>query len=269
MSLSLVPAISSEQAQDLASKFLALGQNAPEETEPMGCGEPGCISGWVIVDGKGAKRCKCIVNKWKQDKLSVIPTVHASAILSQMKPAADRFKDQPSGHYLTQLQAKYLDIVRKNPDDNYIIYGPTGSGKSAIGYALYRRAVCLERPAHAFEISDYLANVRTEEFGNGLILHVSAKLDLDMLRQSKTRYFVFIDEITRLGTKVTDFAVDRIEELIRAVKEWNHQLVVTSIINPDDIAALWATENPRSAVSAVRRMLEAGVGHETRELSFF
>lgn len=252
------PSFSVEAAAQLKARCLDLAERAGDDGPHVQCVICG-DTGWEIVAGRGAKPCVCAERKRLLAKLAAIPTGHQHVQWSTLAPDTERFKDMPNGWRLIEMQKRHIAQIKGQPDRSYFLWGGTGLGKSAFGYALYRYALSRKMPAYAFTLSDYLADMREVEFSLGIKVHISDRFDLSVLIQKIRRVFVFIDEVSSPDTRPSAFAAESLRKLIDAVINWGpqggHQLVVTSNYNADDLAAFWSQESA-AGFAAVRRMLE-------------
>ena len=255
------PIFTPEKAEELLAKCRALEARAEDEKPPAMCAICGDTK-WEHVEGNGVRRCECYWRELALKKLAAIPTGHQHVQWKTLAPDVERFTGMPHGKSLIEMQQRNITQIKQEPDKSYFLWGATGLGKSALLYAIYRRAVGKRMPAYAFTLSDYLADMREVAFGQDATYHVSDRFDVSVLYQKERRVCVCIDEVSSPGTRPTMFAAEQLRKLIDAVINWGpaggHQLIVTSNYSADDLGAFWSQESA-AGFAAVRRMLEGAV----------
>lgn len=176
----------------------------------------------------GVKLCICARRALARNRLKIVPPAFHNPKLSTMKPRPD----------LHPSQAKMIASVRANPDESYLLLGRNGSGKSHVAWALYRYAVAGRRPVMACTVRDLLADFRRVEIGvpDGETLRPPRVTPAD-LRRSEQRWFLFLDEFEK--ARPTEFASEMLFNLLDTAKSFNHQLVVTSNFNVEQLREHW------------------------------
>lgn len=209
---------------------------------------PNCEDGWTVEPGKGARRCDCLRQKIKQRALDRIPTIYRNHRLATIQPDAQRHA----------RQLKLIPFMRANPELSYALYGTNGSGKSLLGWLLYREAVESGRFAVGMPLADLLEQFRRWELHSDDLPAVTP----GDLRQSKRRYTLFFDEIEKC--RPSEYASEMLFRLVDAAYSFNHQLIITSNFQPKELSAHWATNGGSYGPSIIRRITEIQDGIEEK-----
>ena len=180
-------------------------------------------SSWVVVDGLGAKRCRCVRRRLARKALSVIPLQFGRPRLSRLQPRGD----------IHPKQIEVIEIIKARPYASYLLCGVNGSGKSHIAWALYRHALAQRRRVIACSLNQLLRQWRDWELRNPELRMTSCRdpskgypLILPEDLSSGAAYTVFLDEFEKAG--VTDFTSRMLFELVQGLRDFGHQLIVTS-----------------------------------------
>lgn len=235
-SMTLLKLVIPEQLKNLESarphRF-----KAPEEL--FTC--PTCSDiGWVVIESKGAKLCECLKAAKRQRLLDRIPPEYRGLDLETIEPDLSRHEGQ----------ASLIAALRKDPDMSLLLAGRGGTGKSMVGWLLYKRAIEHERPAVAIPLAELLGQFRRYECGSEQLPVVTS----EDLRDSSRRWYLFLDEFDK--ARPTEFAAEQLFLLMDAVYTYRHQLVVTSNIGKDDLRAHWSQTSEQNGASIMRRVLE-------------
>lgn len=178
--------------------------------------------------------------------LRAIPPVFATADLSNMQPDAARHP----------RQAALIQAAKANPTASYFLAGRSGTGKSHVMWALYRRAVELgDRTVIACTMTqlldEYRAFISAVEHDQR---PTYPRLSVDDLTDGKRRYAIFLDDIDKANP--TAYAGEKIFALVNAICEFQHQLVVTTNKTPEDLIAFYDRSDDTRGPAIVRRMME-------------
>jgi DNA replication protein DnaC len=117
--------------------------------------------------------------------------------------------------------------------------GRNGTGKTHIGWALFRNAIAQRRSAVACAIRDLLADFRRVEIGvpNGETLR-SPRVTAEQLRKPGKPWLLLLDEFEK--ARPTEFASEQLFNVLDAAKSFNHQIVVTSNLKANELRAHWS-----------------------------
>jgi DNA replication protein DnaC len=211
----------------------------PNESFEYAC--PACLdTGWVTIEGKGAKWCECLKSKRYSQLIERIPPEYRPITLANVQPQVKRHPKQ----------AAVLDAIKEDPSMSLLLSGRVGSGKSLIGWLLYRHAIEAGRPVAALPLSELLAQFRRYECGGDTLPAITA----ENLRVDTPRWFVFLDEFDK--ARPSEFASEQLFLLMDAVYTYRHQLVVTSNLGKDELREHWAKTSEQYGASIMRRLLE-------------
>lgn len=216
------------------------------ESAPLAGSEPPAYAcadcrdlGWLITD-RGAKPCECLLASRRRKLLDRIPPEYRGFDLALIEPDPERSQDQ----------ASLIEALRANPNLSLLLSGRVGSGKSLVGWLLYKWAIERERPTVALPLAELLGQFRRYECGSDQLPVVTS----EDLRDSSRRWLIFLDEFDK--ARPTEFAGEQLFLLMDAIYTYRHQLVVTSNLSKDDLRARWSRASEEYGVSVTRRLLE-------------
>lgn len=194
----------------------------------------------VAIEGihRGVRPCRCSVNLHREAALEIIDEEFRSLALESLKPDL-------AAH---PKQRDLIPKIKQQPEASYILCGDHGTGKSMVGWVLYRRAVLDGRPAAAMTVAELLKKYRAWET-RGVETIVSA----ETLRTDRRRWYLFLDEFEK--ARVTDFAAEMLCELIDAAYANHHQVVVATNLTIDDLHERWARESVNFGYAMVSKLL--------------
>jgi DNA replication protein DnaC len=195
--------------------------------------------GWLFTD-RGAKPCECQKAKRRAKVFDRIPPEYRRFDLASIAPDPKRSEDQ----------AKLIDALREDSGLSLLLSGRVGSGKSLVGWLLYKRAIEQDRPAVALPLAELLGQFRRYECGSDQPPVVTS----EDLRSNSRRWLVFLDEFDK--ARPTEFACEQLFLLMDAVYTYRHQLVVTSNLGKNDLRARWSQASEQYGLSIMRRLLE-------------
>src|SRR5262249_44585854 len=115
-------------------------------------------TGWILIEGKGAKECGCRIRAKTIRMLERIPPEYERLRIESIAPDLKR---HPRQSFVWQA-------VKKHPDLCYLLCGQPGAGKSAVLWALYAHAAEQNRPAVAMslpELIEYFRRAETASYG--------------------------------------------------------------------------------------------------------
>jgi DNA replication protein DnaC len=202
---------------------------APENQPTFDCNE--CSdTGRVFIKteyrGKminNVKKCECVFRKVRAQKLAIIPEAFRSADLETLR----------ADNSIHPKQSQYVELVKANPLDRYVISGDFGTGKTHLFWCLYGAAVRRNRRTYANTLRGLIAEfqkaIELSQAGERFHLPLTA----EDLRQSHTPYSVFLDDIDK--ARATEYTAEQLFEIVDACYSFGHQLVVTTNLRTDDL----------------------------------
>ena len=144
-----------------------------------------CVdTGWVVTPGTPAKRCDCAKRAQRERLLGKIPAEYRNLDLATVQPDITK-------HF---KQTALLQAVKSDPDASLFLAGRNGSGKSMVGWLLFKRAIEQGRPAVFLSMPELLREFREWEMDS--VKYPS--IDASTLRETKSRWFIGIDEAGNL-----------------------------------------------------------------------
>lgn len=201
----------------------------------------GCFdTGWIVEEGKGARRCDCLSKAQRDRQLVRIPPEYRSYDLATLQADIDRHPKQ----------AALIEAIRENPDTSLLLSGRVGCGKSLFGWLFYKAAVEQGRPSIALPLAELLLQFRRYEMGGEQVPDIT----FESLRTDKRRYLVFLDEFDK--ARPSEFASEQLFLLIDAIYTYHHQLIVTSNLDKDALRQHWSRASEQYGISIMRRLLE-------------
>lgn len=208
--------------------------------------EPDCATcndlRFEFVPGKGARPCPvCSLDAQKKRLLARIEDEYQMFSLATLEPMTAR-------HW---KQEAVLRQLRKEPERSYAFFGLNGVGKTLFGWLLYRYAVEKGRYAIGIKLTRLLDQYREQEFDESVIPEISPTT----LLQAKSRYLVFLDDITVAPT--SQYAGRKFYDLMDAIKTKGHQLVVTAHAPVEEIERIWNASGYNMGAAIVRRILQS------------
>lgn len=172
--------------------------------------------------------------------LARIPAEYRELDLATIQPQSDRHAKQDA----------LIDAVRQDPGASLFLAGRNGTGKTMIGWLLYKRAIEEGRPAVFLSMAELLRQLRTWEMD-------SEKLPIiepTGLRESKQRWFIGIDEADK--ARPTEFASEMIFLILDAIYSGRHQLVMTTNLDLAGLRDHWARASEVWGNSIMRRITD-------------
>lgn len=197
------------------------------------------------MPGQGARFCQCRIAAIRANRLSKIPPKFAGFQLSTLTPNLAAHPEQ----------ANLVPYVQANPEGSYLLAGRFGSGKSLLMWMLYRYAikqtgrkvvVCT-----LVELLEEFKSLFNTPKGENPKL---PRLNAAELRQNETPYSIFLDDIDK--ARPTEYAAEQFFEIVNAVYEFRHQLVVTTNLRLLDLAAHFDRADERFGGAIVRRLVD-------------
>lgn len=197
-------------------------------------------TGWIVIEGQGAKRCECLASARRQRLLDRIPPEYRDFDLATIEPDETRHPKQ----------AALLAAIRENPQTSLLLSGRVGCGKSLFGWLCYKAAIEQNRVAVALPLAELLLQFRRYETGGDTLPDIT----FESLRTDKRRYFLFLDEFDK--ARPSEFAGEQLYMLMDAIYTYRHQLVVTSNVDKDGLRQHWSRASEQYGASIMRRLLE-------------
>lgn len=222
-------------------KQLRISSTASEQNLCEICGG----TGMEIVE-RGARFCKCRVAKIRANRLAKIPPKFAGFHLSTLEPDV---RCHPK-------QAEIVPFIKQNPESSYVLAGRFGSGKSLMMWMLYRHAIKqTPRKVVACTLSELLDEFRA--FIQSSVNRETPKiprLNAAELRQTETPYSIFLDDIDK--ARPSEYAAEQFFEIVNAIYEFQHQLVVTTNLTVRGLADHFDRADDRFGGAIVRRLVD-------------
>ena len=226
-----------ERAQRRASLRLVDTKLQSQESQPM---NPTCWRcsdrGWITVAEMGARRCLCLRRKIMRTALKIVPKQYGKPKLSRLTPRPD----------IHPMQRQAIGLAKSNPDDSFLLCGRNASGKTHIGWALYRHAVVSGRKAVGCLLSELI-----DSYKNFELMPQEEKLRAmrdftkdrplilpDDLKSDTRRCTLFLDEFEK--ARPSEFASECLFRLLNAARDFNHQLIITSNLDWDGMRDRWS-----------------------------
>lgn len=218
---------------------------------------PHCSDGWIVEPGSGARQCECLKAKFRQRKLDRIPAIYDGLTLATITPDASRY----------HRQAELIAALRANPEISIAFTGNlTGdepasdlsnrTGKSLMGWLLYREAIERGQKAYGFFLPDLLKQFQTWELDPEKMPEVTP-FDL---QQRHTKYFLLLDELDK--ARPSEFRAEMLFQLIEAAHSFKHQLVITTNYTLDGLSRYWSRNGVSYGPAIVSRIKEMPGGFE-------
>ena len=183
--------------------------------------------------------CRCALERARQRKLDRIPPRYQWARLESLSPHPDleRWGAVP------ELQARAIALLKKNPDDSYAFFGPTGTGKTTYLYALYQHAIQTQlRACWCVQMPRLVSDLRGLEFDAEQEPCLSRRMIADA-HEENLRPRLFIDEFDKVN--VTDFALNSVGELVDTIYNFSGQdgkgvqFVMATNLNRQEFLSVW------------------------------
>jgi DNA replication protein DnaC len=183
--------------------------------------------------------------------LAHIPSQYENVRLSRLKPRPD----------LHSRQAQIIAGIQAHPDDSYLLIGRNRTGKSHIGWALYRHAVAKRRRVVACLLRDLLHEFRNFEMGlvdkDDKI--IEPRVTADKLRQKEQRWTLLLDEFEK--ARPSEFAAEMLFSVLDAATSFKHQVIVISNFNVEQLVDHWGRIDIIWGTSIMRRLEECNVAN--------
>jgi len=200
-----------------------------------------------------AIECKCIKIKRALAFGSGIPPEYRRHNLARLRPDVERHP----------VQAEIVPFVKENPDQSYLLIGRNRTGKSHIAWCLARHALLAGRRVTACNLATLLDEYRqcerprTDDEGPTPRPRILAS---DM--ESRAPHTLMIQEFDK--PRPSEYAAERLFELIDAAFNFRHQLIVTSNLGVDELTNHWGRQGSRYGSGIVSRIVERCI-----EVNFF
>lgn len=154
------------------------------------------------------------------------------------------------------MQAEVIPFVKANPEHSYLLAGKFGCGKSMMMWLLYRHAIKqTSRKVVICTLAELLQEFRA--FIQSSVNHETPKMPrlcAAELRQNETPYSIFIDDIDK--ARPTEYAAEQFFEIVNAIYEFKHQLVVTTNLRVRELSDHFDRADERFGGAIVRRLVD-------------
>lgn len=200
----------------------------------------------MVLGEHGAKRCECRLRQIRQTKLDRIPRRYREADLVTMKPKLEAHPQQ----------AEVIEMIRSAPFESYLFVGCNATGKTHLLWAMYRNAIDARRQVAACSatqlLDEYRSMIRLEAGEVSRVTVCGADL-----RDIPFPCSIFLDDLDK--ARPTEYAAEQLFDLIDAAYSHQHQLVVTSNLDVQELAEHFARADARYGISIVRRIADCNV----------
>lgn len=198
------------------------------------------------ITGNGARFCQCRLAQIRANRLAKIPPKFAGHKLSTLEPNTA----------LHPKQAEVIPFIKANPESSYVLAGRFGCGKSLMMWMLYRNAIKqTPRRVVVCTLAELLAEFRA--FIQSSMNNETPKipsLSAAELRQRETPYSIFLDDIDK--ARPTEYAAEQFFEIVNAIYEYQHQLVVTTNLQIRELSEHFDRADDRFGGAIVRRLVD-------------
>lgn len=217
-------------------------------SDPTYCDE--CQNtGHKVVIGQGAMLCDCAVGQRIRDlqgtaqrelPVNVVPRRYEGLLIETMTPDLDRHPKQTS----------LLSMLREDPKTSLVMYGADsfGTGKSAIGWALYQSAIAAKREAAGGRLASFVRMMQSWEIDN--VEPVVKPNDLRIWDHG----LLFLDEFDKV--KLSDFSVRQLFEFVNVAYEERQQVVIATNLSKDECASHWQDAGGKYGPAIYRRLFD-------------
>lgn len=233
--------VSMQPTGTIAARILAIAASKLQEpSEPTYACEVCRDSQWIVTAGKGATPCECEKRRRREKLLAQIPLEYRGLDLATVQPMVSKH----------EKQAPLFAAVKADPTASLFLSGKNGCGKSLLGWLLYKRAVEEGRPVVFLTMSELMRQFREWETDSEKLPTVDAVV----LRQAKTRWLIVLDEAEK--ARPSEFASEKLCELLDAIYTNRHQLIATSNFTASELRKHWSRQHPVYGNSIMRRIME-------------
>ena len=155
-------------------------------------------------------------------------------------------------------QAAVISRISEKPDDSYLFFGVSGSGKSVISWALAQSAALAGKQVFCGTAEILIASFRTWQIYDRRIENCEL-YSLEQLVGNGDRWLILIDEIEKV--KLSDYTLRTLFTIIKTAIENGHQLVITANRTLEEIEDRWIALDgdgkldAENYASAIRRRL--------------
>lgn len=187
--------------------------------------------------------------------LDNIPAKHQRLNLATLRPLLS--KDDP-----LQMQAKTIKAMREQPYRSYLLYGPSGVGKTGLCYALLRHLIEQGRTVYHFTLSDLLRSFQPASPGIAAVQYLLPIEDIP----TRSKITVLLDDVDKAIDRPTPFRAETLGALTDALYRNEHQVLMTTQVPPDELDDILERGFDRHGVAIARRLKQA---HEATTVNFF
>lgn len=155
---------------------------------------------------------------------------------------------------LHPAQVEAVKAIKGNPGGNYFFAGDFGTGKTYLLWTLYRHAA--EQDTRRLVVctlsellTEYKQFIQASINGDPLVY---PRISADDLRQTHTKYSIFIDDIDK--ARPTEYTAEQLFELSDAIYAYKHQIVVTTNLTLEKLIDHFKRADERFGGAIVRRL---------------
>lgn len=214
---------------------------------------PECYgTGTAYKDGV-ARLCELCRQRRAEERatrlLELRPKRYRKVTLTGLEPRPDLHVDQP----------RIIEYMRANPFDNYFFCGDNDVGKTHLLHALYAHVVMDgRRRVYYTTLQDLIDKIKEGFNRGGDMQHDWIKIA--QYAQPGVSWSVFLDDIDK--ARPTEFVGEVVFQLIDTIYSNEHQLVVTSQLDPENevngresLIEHFKNCDPRYGLGIVRRII--------------
>lgn len=194
----------------------------------------------------GVVECHCRRKERLRAFRRVLPPEFRPHNLARLKPRAD----------LHAGQVEIVPYLRENPGESYLFCGRNRVGKSHFGWALLRAALLRGNRTVACNVGELLDEYRAAvaPFDEDRGVCPRPRILSSDLEVPEHRYTLLLQEFDK--GHITEFATEKLFNLIDAAFNHHHQLLITSNLSADELIERWSRWGVRYGSGMVSRLLE-------------
>lgn len=181
-----------------------------------------------VKDAEGIDRMRlCLCRRRRMMRALKVPPVFGRPVLGRLR----------ARRYRHPKQAAVIKLLQEAPASSYLIAGKNGSGKTHFSWALCRAALIRGNRVRAVLLSELIGQYQALAIEDGSEATNRPAVNPDDLKQG-INYTIFLDEFDKV--KTTEFATRKLFELLNAVRDFEHQLLVTSNREWSELREVWS-----------------------------
>lgn len=206
-------------------------------------------TGWKLIVGEGATVCDCPKGQsiraarkaaGRDLPVNVVPRRYEGLRIETMTPDLSRHPKQ----------ASLIPMLQEDPKASLVMYGANsfGTGKSAIGWALFQSASAAHREVAGGRLVSFVSMMRDCEIDGATPIVRPGDLRL------WNRGLLFIDEFDKV--KLSDFTARQVFEFVNVAYEERQQIVVATNLSREECASHWEEAGGKYGPAIYRRLFD-------------